>query len=101
MEYQLERWIYHQIQSQSNKQLQLVYWATSMPHFAGKTHQDRFKLNFAKNKFTLKITKTEYEDSGNYSLVVQLTLYKEEKAVVTLNVYGRFFSYCRRLKFQN
>ena len=72
-----------------------------MPHFAGKTHQDRFKLNLAKIKFTLKITKTEYEDSGNYSLVVQLTLYKEEKAVVTLNVYGRFFSYCRRLKFQN
>ena len=65
------RFIEVYIQSQSKKQLQIVYWVNLMPHFAEKTHQDRFKLNFAKNKFTLKITKTEYEDSGNYFLVVQ------------------------------
>ena len=83
-------------QLQSLKKTQIVYWVDGEPYLSKngeKIYGDRLETDFADNKFTIKISNTKYNDSGNYSVEVQLDPYEEEDNVAIVNVHGMFSSH--------
>ena len=90
------KFIWAYAQSQSFKKTQIVSWGNNRPnvHEDGrKIYGDRLETDFADNKFTIKISNTKYNDSGNYSVEVQLDPYEEEDNVAIVNVHGMFSSH--------
>ena len=53
----------------------------------------RLKIDFADNKFVFKISNATYNDSGNYSIKVELEAYEKAVGVAIAIVQGMFFSY--------
>ena len=83
-------------ESQSFKKTEIVNWAGNRPHVyedGRKIYGDRLETDFADNKFTIKISNTKYNDSGNYSVEVQLNPFEKKDNVAALNVHGMFSSY--------
>ena len=89
------------VQSQSIKKTQIIFWAEERPNVYGhaqKIYGDRLGAYFVDNKFTLKITNVNFNDSGNYSVQVQVKKASENvidtaTVIATVNVHGMFFSY--------
>ena len=87
------RFIWAYVQFQSMKEIQIVYWAESKPHVldTGKiAFEDRLTTTFDDNKFILKISNAKYNDSGKYSIEVQLRTKEDTFSAVTLIVHGSF-----------
>ena len=87
-------WAY--AQSQSFKKTQIVGWANGEPDLSKdgeKIYGVRLETDFADNKFTIKISNTKYNDSGNYSVEVQLNPFEKKDNVAAINVHGMFSSY--------
>ena len=83
-------------QSQSFKKTQIVTWGGNRPvvfEDGRKIYGDRLETDFADNKFTIKISNTKYNDSGNYSVEVQLDSNEKEDNVAIVNVHGMFSSH--------
>ena len=86
-------------QSQSFKKTRIVTWGEERPDVSEsvkKIYGVRLETYFADNKFTIKISNTKYNDSGNYSVVVLLEnggKFEKEVNVSTVKVHGMFSSY--------
>ena len=83
--------------------MQIVSWDDGKPVVSrgGKSYfENRLTpdLDQTNNRFTLVVTKANYNDSGNYSVnpfvkVAMIEGLREESATVTVNVHGMFLSY--------
>lgn len=91
-------WAY--AQSQSFKETEIVSWGEGKPYVSKsgeKVYGFRLEIDFADDKFTIKIINTKYNDSGNYSVEVQSRKGRKfeneidvatEVDVATVNVHG-------------
>lgn len=81
-------------QLQSLKKTQIVYWVDGEPYLSKngeKIYGFRLETDFANDKFTIKISNTKYNDSGNYFVEVQFgkgRKFENEVNVATVNVHG-------------
>ena len=81
--------------------MQIVSWDKEKPvvsldgksYFENRLTPDLDKTN---NRFTLVVTKANYNDSGNYSVKPFVSMgqnIRAESAAVTVNVHGMFLCY--------
>lgn len=93
------------VQLQSSKKAELVLENTStgkqvVTEYGKKIYGNRLLADLIDNKFTLKITNAQYNDSGSYSInVISRTPLVEADDAVTVLVYGRVFCYFKGLSF--
>ena len=92
-------------QLQLKNRIQIVNWGGGKPLVftdGEKTYGDRLITDLTNNKFTVKVTNAQYNDSGNYSMsVISLSPLSKADDAVTVLVYGMFFFFCyfKRLIF--
>ena len=68
--------------------------------YGKKIYGNRLLADLIDNKFTLKLTNSQYNDSGSYSInVISRTPLVEADDAVTVLVYGRVFCYFKGLSF--
>lgn len=89
------------VQSQSNTKVHVLFWKLNINVLdrGKKKFGNRLTANMTGEKFTLKVTNAEYEDSGKYSIEMLpakpgRSFGKLETSIVTVNVHGMFFSCC-------
>lgn len=85
------------VKNRANKKTQITIWGVQNPLVSvdGKMYyNNRLITDFADNKlFTLKITNTEYRDTGEYSVQAVTGNLTRASHVVTVDIKGIFFGF--------